>query len=51
MSPSQLPGHVSVITGTACYEFLARDYGVAGVVAGFEAHDVLQALLRLVGRR
>jgi hydrogenase expression/formation protein HypD len=43
-----LPGHVSVITGTACYEFLARDYGVAGVVAGFEPHDVLQALLRLV---
>jgi hydrogenase expression/formation protein HypD len=43
-----LPGHVSVITGTQCYEFLARDYGVAGVVAGFEPHDVLQALLRLV---
>ena len=43
-----LPGHVSVITGTACYEFLARDHGVAGVVAGFEPHDVLLALLRLV---
>ena len=43
-----LPGHVSVITGTAGYEFLARDYGVAGVVAGFEPHDVLGALLRLV---
>ena len=43
-----LPGHVSVVTGTACYEFLARDYGVAGVVAGFEPHDVLRALLRLV---
>ena len=43
-----LPGHVSVITGTACYEFLARDYGVAGVVAGFEPHDVLEALLMLV---
>ena len=43
-----LPGHVSVITGTACYEFLARDYGVAGVVAGFEPHDILRALLRLV---
>jgi len=43
-----LPGHVSVITGTACYEFLARDYGVAGVVAGFEPHDVLRALLSLV---
>ena len=43
-----LPGHVSVITGTACYELLARDYGVAGVVAGFEPHDILRALLRLV---
>ena len=43
-----LPGHVSVVTGTGCYEFLARDYGVAGVVAGFEPHDVLQALLMLV---
>jgi hydrogenase expression/formation protein HypD len=43
-----LPGHVSVITGTACYEFLARDYGVAGVVAGFEPRDILRALLRLV---
>jgi hydrogenase expression/formation protein HypD len=43
-----LPGHVSVITGTACFEFLARDYGVSGVVAGFEPHDVLGALLTLV---
>lgn len=43
-----LPGHVSVVTGSRCYEFLARDYGVAGVVAGFEAHDVLLALLMLV---
>ena len=43
-----LPGHVSVVTGVHCYEFLARDYGVGGVVAGFEAHDVLQALVLLV---
>ena len=43
-----LPGHVSVITGTACFDFLATDYGVAGVVAGFEPHDVLEALLMLV---
>jgi len=42
-----LPGHVSVITGTACYEFLAADYGIGGVVAGFEARDVLEALLML----
>ncbi len=43
-----LPGHVSVITGTACYEFLAAEYGVAGVVAGFGPSDVLEALLMLV---
>ena len=43
-----LPGHVSVITGTACYEFLAQEYGVAGVVAGFEPYDILRALLRLI---
>ena len=46
-----LPGHVSVVTGTGCYEFLARDYGVSGVVAGFEAADVLEALLMLVRGR
>lgn len=46
-----LPGHVSVVTGSGCYEFLARDHGVGGVVTGFEAHDVLQALQRLVRQR
>jgi hydrogenase expression/formation protein HypD len=43
-----LPGHVSVVTGTACYEFLATEYGVGGVIAGFEPDDVLEALLMLV---
>ena len=43
-----LPGHVSVVTGTACYEFLASEYAVGGVVAGFEPDDVLEALLMLV---
>jgi hydrogenase expression/formation protein HypD len=42
-----LPGHVSVVTGSDCYRFLASEYGVGGVVAGFEAHDVLEALLML----
>ena len=42
-----LPGHVSVITGSACFDFLAADYGVAGVVAGFEPGDILEALLML----
>jgi hydrogenase expression/formation protein HypD len=42
-----LPGHVSVVTGSNCYRFLACEYGVGGVVAGFEADDVLEALLML----
>ena len=42
-----LPGHVSVVTGTAMYEFLVGEFGVGGVVAGFEAGDVLAALLML----
>ena len=42
-----LPGHVSVITGSDCFDFLAADYGVAGVVAGFEPGDILEALLML----
>ncbi len=46
-----LPGHVSVVTGLHCYEFLAREYGVAGVVAGFEPDDVLLALLMLVRQK
>ena len=43
-----LPGHVSVITGTAPFEFLARDYGIPGVVAGFEPVDVLQGIAMLL---
>jgi hydrogenase expression/formation protein HypD len=42
------PGHVSVVTGLAIYEFLARDYGIACVVAGFEPVDILKAIYRLV---
>jgi hydrogenase expression/formation protein HypD len=43
-----LPGHVSVITGSRCFDFLAVEYGIAGVVAGFEPQDILEALLMLV---
>jgi hydrogenase expression/formation protein HypD len=30
-----LPGHVSAIIGSYPYEFISRDYGIGGVVAGF----------------
>lgn len=46
-----LPGHVSVITGTGCYGFVAGEFGVGGVIAGFEATDVLESLVMLARQR
>ena len=43
-----LPGHVSTITGTTCYQFLADEYGIPGVVTGFEPVDVLQGIAMLM---
>ncbi|MCF8482865.1 MAG: hydrogenase formation protein HypD [Rhodospirillum sp.] len=42
------PGHVSMVIGTAPYDFIARDYGKPLVVAGFEPLDLLQAVLMVV---
>jgi len=44
------PGHVSAIIGSEPYEFIARDYGVACVVAGFEPVDILQAIVMLLSQ-
>jgi len=41
------PGHVSVITGSGCYEKIAAEYDVPCVVTGFEPVDLLQGLLML----
>ncbi len=38
------PGHVSMVIGTAPYEFIARYYNKPMVVAGFEPLDVLQSI-------
>lgn len=43
-----LPGHVSTIIGERPYFFLAEKYNMPGVIAGFEAVDILQALLMLL---
>ncbi|MEO0073895.1 MAG: hydrogenase formation protein HypD [candidate division WOR-3 bacterium] len=45
-----LPGHVSTIIGHEPYRFLAEDFGLPCVIAGFEASDVLQALLMLLAQ-
>jgi hydrogenase expression/formation protein HypD len=46
-----LPGHVSVIIGEEAYRFLVDEFGVPGVIVGFEPTDILLGigeLLRLV---
>ena len=43
-----LPGHVSTIIGSRAYEQVARDFGAACVVSGFEPTDILQSILMLV---
>jgi len=42
------PGHVSVIIGSLPYTFLAEEFGIGCVVAGFEPLDILQTILMLV---
>jgi hydrogenase expression/formation protein HypD len=44
------PGHVSAVTGSQAWEFIARDYGISCVVAGFEPLDVLQSVDMLVAQ-
>lgn len=43
-----LPGHVTTIIGTEPYEFIAADYKIPSVVAGFEGEDILQAIMMLL---
>ncbi len=43
-----LPGHVSTITGSSIYDFLAREFGLPCVISGFEPLDILQSILMLV---
>ena len=43
-----LPGHVSTITGLAPFRFLAEEYGIPGVVTGFEPVDILEGIALLI---
>jgi hydrogenase expression/formation protein HypD len=43
-----MPGHVSVIIGANAYRFLADEYHIPAVVAGFEPLDILQSLYMLI---
>ncbi len=46
-----LPGHVSAIIGEEPYRFLAEEYHLPGVIAGFEPGDILVAVARLLAQR
>ncbi len=43
-----LPGHVSTILGEEGFRFLADEFGIPGVIGGFEPEDVILALSRLI---
>ncbi|HZK85591.1 MAG TPA: hydrogenase formation protein HypD, partial [Desulfosporosinus sp.] len=45
------PGHVCAMIGIEPIEFMARDYGLPGVVTGFEALDILEAIVMLLRQR
>lgn len=45
------PGHVSTIIGAEPYRFIAEEYGVPCVIAGFEPVDILQALRMLMAQK
>ncbi|HCG34966.1 MAG TPA: hydrogenase formation protein HypD, partial [Clostridiales bacterium] len=42
------PGHVASVIGWEAFSFVSQDLHLPAVVAGFEAFDILAALLRLV---
>ena len=42
------PGHVSTIIGTRPYQFIAKNYGIACCVAGFEPLDILEGIYMLL---
>lgn len=43
-----LPGHVAVVIGAKAFNFLAEEFRVPGVIGGFEANEILTALISLV---
>ena len=45
-----LPGHVAVIVGAAAFDFVAKEYELPCVVAGFEPLSILRAVYRLLAQ-
>lgn len=45
-----LPGHVSTITGPRPYGFVAEEFHIPAVVTGFEAEEIMEGVLMLLGQ-
>ena len=45
------PGHVSLVTGSRIFQFMAREFGRPVVVSGFEPLDILQSILMILRQR
>ena len=43
-----LPGHVSVVIGTAAYNFIPEKYQISGIVTGFEPLDIVLGIKKLL---
>ncbi|MBM7647458.1 hydrogenase expression/formation protein HypD [Bacillus ectoiniformans] len=43
-----LPGHVSVVIGSQRYQFLAEEYGMPGVITGFEPVQLLSGVYKVL---
>lgn len=46
-----LPGHVSVIIGKAPYLFISGEFGIPGVITGFEPLDILEGIYMLLRQK
>ncbi|WP_197035586.1 hydrogenase formation protein HypD [Paenibacillus sp. UNC451MF] len=43
-----LPGHVSMVLGAEQFQYLPREYGIAGVISGFEPVQLVGGIYRLL---
>jgi hydrogenase expression/formation protein HypD len=43
-----LPGHVSAVTGSGAWNFIASQYSLPAVVSGFSAFDLITGVLRII---
>lgn len=43
-----LPGHVAMIVGSDYFEFLPKEYGMSGVISGFEPVELARGIYRLL---